>query len=94
MTVFVLSLQIVCMHHLSKQLPGFSNLSRKVSGNRDFQKWVETVDPEHSVPELWETESELSTYRNTLVQIYLLFKLKLMINPMAFTRGCYDIGDS
>ena len=48
------------MHHLSKQLPGFSNLPYQVSGNADFLNWVESVNPEHSVPECWDTESELS----------------------------------
>ena len=58
--LFLLLLQVVCMHHLSKQLPGFSNLPYQISGNADFLNWVDSVNPEHSVPECWDTESELS----------------------------------
>ena len=50
------------MHHLSKQLPGFSNLPYQISGNAEFLDWIESVNPEHSVPECWDTESELSMY--------------------------------
>ena len=57
---FCSSLQVVCMHHISKQLSGFSNLPYQVSGNAEFLDWVESGNPEHSVPECWDTESELS----------------------------------
>ena len=38
----------------------FSFLFGLYSIPQDFQSWVEKVDPEHSVPECWDTDRPLS----------------------------------
>ena len=47
------------MHHISKQLSAFSNIAYSVSTNSDFTRWLESVNPEQSVPECWDVENEL-----------------------------------
>lgn len=68
------------MHHLSKQLPGFSNLPYQISGNAEFLNWVESVNPEHSVPECWDTESELSMYNiQTMYNAQVLYTKAILV---------------
>ncbi|KAG7158919.1 Dynein heavy chain, cytoplasmic-like [Homarus americanus] len=56
------------MLRLSNKVHAFGNVDRFV-GNKDFQGWLESDSPEVNVPNVWETEKQLTPVGQSVYQV-------------------------